>query len=277
MHGEPVRALTWLRTVTEDELGSSSMVYIHGAFAHAADAQTLADYFAPRGYNVHSFDLRGHGVAGNGKPPHLRSYDDYVKDADNFYKQMASNENDLPVLVGHSMGGLIVTAMLNDHPMEIPVAVLSSPWFRLVDEPPALLKGVLRIVNRIAPKLVAGNKIRFSDLTHDPEILSRHQQDAEQGLRSAKMTVGMIARILALQRKMMKSIGTLNTPLLYLQAESDKIVSAPYARKVFDKIGSSHKRYVEYERFYHEIFNEVEREIPLADVERFLNELWTGR
>ncbi|MEA3374580.1 MAG: alpha/beta fold hydrolase [Chloroflexota bacterium] len=95
------------------------ILFVHGMF-HAAwcwDEHFLA-YFAANGYRTHALSLRGHG--GSEGPERLRwtSLGDYVSDL----SQVVNELDTTPVLVGHSMGGLIVQRYLQSH--QAPAAVL---------------------------------------------------------------------------------------------------------------------------------------------------------
>jgi pimeloyl-ACP methyl ester carboxylesterase len=114
------------------------LLFIHGMM-HGAwcwDVYFL-EYFAHHGFAVHAINLRGHGNS-EGRE-HLRwiRIADYVEDVDHVVQQLPN----LPVLIGHSMGGFVIQKYLEDH--AAPGAVLlSSP-------PPAgLLATALRIARR---------------------------------------------------------------------------------------------------------------------------------
>jgi alpha-beta hydrolase superfamily lysophospholipase len=56
-----------------------------------------------------------------------------------------------------------------------------------------------------------------------------------------------------------------------MQGTKDRIVSANATRKFFDQIGSADKELEIYEGFYHELFNEPEKNQVFARVTRWLN------
>jgi pimeloyl-ACP methyl ester carboxylesterase len=97
------------------------LLFVHGAW-HAAwcwDEHFLS-FFADNGYRAVALSLRGHGNSTTDKPLRACSVDDFVED-------VASVAGDLPtppVLIGHSMGGLIVQKYLESH--DCPAGVLMS-------------------------------------------------------------------------------------------------------------------------------------------------------
>ena len=88
----------------------TQLLFIHGAFASAGiwDINFLP-YFAEQGYVAHAVSLRGHGGS-EGK--HLlpwHSLRDYIADIAETVKDFPSP----PVLIGHSMGGMIIQRFLH--------------------------------------------------------------------------------------------------------------------------------------------------------------------
>lgn len=112
------------------------LLFVHGAW-HGAWCwdEHFLPYFARRGYACHALSLRGHG-ASEGRN-HLRwtRITDYAADV----AEVAAQLPKPPVLIGHSMGGLVVQKYLETH--SAPAAVL------LASVPPG---GVLPVTLRIA-------------------------------------------------------------------------------------------------------------------------------
>lgn len=99
------------------------LLFVHGG-CHAAwcwDVHFLS-YFARLGYVTYALSLRGHGQS-TGRLA-LASIGDYVRDVEQVMEALAEK----PVLIAHSMGGLVVQKYLERH-QDIPACVLmaSSP------------------------------------------------------------------------------------------------------------------------------------------------------
>lgn len=112
------------------------LLFVHGGL-HAAwcwDAHFL-DYFAQHGFAAHAVSLRGHGKSEGRANLRWTRIADYVEDVANAVRQLSVS----PVLIGHSMGGLVVQKYLEAY--SSPAAVLLSP-------PP--LKGLLVTALRLA-------------------------------------------------------------------------------------------------------------------------------
>ena len=95
------------------------LLFVHGAW-HGAWCwdEHFLPYFAEHGYTSTALSLRGHGASEGNNKLRWSSITDYVNDV----SQIASQFEQPPVLIGHSMGGLVVQKYLETH--QAPAAVL---------------------------------------------------------------------------------------------------------------------------------------------------------
>jgi pimeloyl-ACP methyl ester carboxylesterase len=100
-------ALEVVVTEPNVDAGQPPLLFVHGAW-HASWCWTehFTDYFSDIGYRSYALDLTGHGAS----PGNLRTarIDRYVTDVRRVAIELPSS----PVLVGHSMGGLVVQQYL---------------------------------------------------------------------------------------------------------------------------------------------------------------------
>ncbi len=87
--------------------GRAPLLFVHGAFIGAwCWEEHFLEYFADLGHEAWAVDLRGH--ADGEVPDDLASIDDYVADV----LLAADLMNQPPVLIGHSMGAIVVQRAL---------------------------------------------------------------------------------------------------------------------------------------------------------------------
>ena len=98
------------------------LVFAHGAW-HAAWCwdEFLLPYFADQGYECHAFSFRGHGNSPNPRSLRTTRIDHFVEDLESVVESL----DEAPVLIGHSMGGLVVQRYLEGR--DLPGAVLMAP------------------------------------------------------------------------------------------------------------------------------------------------------
>jgi len=103
-----------LNTLQKKPIESSNdkppILLVHGAW-HGAWCweHTYLDYFANAGHETWALDLRGHGDSGNSKPLRFTTIGDYIKDVMAVISEMPS----APIVIAHSMGGLVCQHLLN--------------------------------------------------------------------------------------------------------------------------------------------------------------------
>lgn len=117
---------------------SVPILFVHGMW-HAAWcwAEHLMPYFAQHGYTSYALSLRGHSGSKGRERLRWTSLADYVADVTQVTGQMDSP----PVLVGHSMGGMIVQKYLESNRAPAAVLLASAPPTGLV---PATVRVALR-------------------------------------------------------------------------------------------------------------------------------------
>lgn len=137
------------------------LLFIHGAW-HGAWCWTdhFLPYFSQHGYISHALDLRGHGKSEGAQRLCWSAIAHYVSDVEQVVRQM----DEAPVLIGHSMGGLVVQKYLERH--EAPAAVL------LASVPPS---GVLRTTLSIAARhplalLKANATMKLYPIVETPQL-----------------------------------------------------------------------------------------------------------
>ena len=101
------------------------VVFLHGIGGGARSFAPQMASFASAGYQPVALDLMGYGTR---KPVEALSFEALAEDV-----EFAIGESglDQPVLVGHSMGGMVVQTLLRRRPEDYRAAVLSctSPAF----------------------------------------------------------------------------------------------------------------------------------------------------
>jgi pimeloyl-ACP methyl ester carboxylesterase len=98
------------------------LLFVHGGYATAAcwDAYFLP-WFSNRGFDCHALDLAGHGSSEGREQLDSFGLDDYAEDL----AQVAAGLDRPPILIGHSMGTVVVERFL-EHNQAV-AAVLMAP------------------------------------------------------------------------------------------------------------------------------------------------------
>lgn len=246
-----------------------AVLIVHGLGEHSGRYERLAQWFNQRGYDVRSYDQRGHGNT-PGPRGALRHADDLLEDLATVYNDYANSLPHPPFLLGHSMGGLVAARTVLDGRIAPPALVLSSPALRSWSSP-GLIR-LARVLSRIAPGLKLRNGLNANKLSHDPQVVEGYKTDP---LRHAWITPRLAHFIFREGVTCIADAATLAQPTLLLVAESDELVdpagSRAFARKAAPS-GQLTTRF--FASLYHELFNEAEP--GRSQVLRQLGD-WLGR
>lgn len=117
----------------------ASLLFVHGAFSSAHIWKPFfLPFFAERGYRAHALSLRGHGDSeGRGQISSTRLRD-YMNDVAQVARDLEKDGGSPPVLIGTSMGGIIVQKYMHEHPVAAAVLLASGP-------PHGLLPTIMRM------------------------------------------------------------------------------------------------------------------------------------
>lgn len=102
------------------------LVFVHGAFAGAwCWREFFVPYFSNKGYTTVAFSLRGHGESEGRESLDTASLGDYVADLASVLERLERPA----VLIGHSMGGMVVQKFL-EHGYAAAMVLMASvgPW-----------------------------------------------------------------------------------------------------------------------------------------------------
>jgi alpha-beta hydrolase superfamily lysophospholipase len=239
------------------------ILLVHGAGEHSGRYQRVADYFVGHGYAVAALDHPNHGKS-DGRYGHVECFDDFVQTLQTFHQQVTADFPGLPqVLFGHSMGGLISCLYLLQQQGDFQGCVLSGPAIKTDIEPGFLQMLLVRTLSRLVPK--AGV------LALDADGVSRDRAEVEKYVNDPlvnhdKMTARMVAELFRAMHTVQDSAGQLKLPMFLLHGEADPMAAASGSRFLHDAISSDDKTLKIYPGLYHEILNEPERDLVLADI-----------
>lgn len=135
------------------------VLFVHGVLAGSWIWHNWLGHFAARGYDAYAINLRGHG-GGRAVPDIGRvSFHEYVEDARRVAEDLGN-----PILVGHSMGGMVV--------QKVREALDPSHAVVLCSAPP---RGILGMYS---PGMFAASFSHAADcLFWRPLLLTRHEMD----------------------------------------------------------------------------------------------------
>lgn len=229
----------------------------HGFGEHCGRYGALSDHLVRHNYSVTAYDHRGHGLS-DGLPGHVESFNEYDEDLAKVLATVLSRSETRPLfLIGHSMGGLIAMRYLERKSGPLRGAIISAPLIEVAVAVPAHKLMIARVWARMAPRLRLDNEINPANLSRDPEVGRAYAADP---LVTRKVSAKWFAEATRAMHEVVERADQITTPLLVMHGTEDRLASVDATRRVFERIGASDKELVIYEGFYHELFNEPEKQ-----------------
>ena len=245
------------------EVTKADVLLVHGLGEHAGRYNHLAYVLQQEGYRVHAYDHYGHGLS-DGARGNVLHKNQLVEDL----KRVAESvKKDLPlVMVGHSMGGLVVQRLLSQYPELASAAVLSSPALavhtKLVD------KLMLAVIPKWFPHLCVDNQLNTAWLARDAQVVREYKHDH---LVHRKISALLGSWIVEQGHEALSQAAQWHTPSLLLYAGQDMLVD-PKGSQQFAMAANNHVLQAHcFNVMYHEIFNDPEKGAVFQKMTDWLN------
>lgn len=252
--------------IPEQEI-KAVLILVHGIGEHSGRYMNVVNYFIPLKYALYGLDHVGHGKSG-GDREFVRTFDDYTCTLHEYYNMVRDWHPDTSIfLVGHSMGGLIVSYYLLNYRADIKGAVISAPIIKILGLSRTMI-ALGKVLSVIAPK--AGlKKLDATGISRSPEVVDAYNDDplVFHGKTPARWGGECLKAMLYVTDHMRE----ISQPFIALQGEADKMADPTGVRMLYEEAGSTDKILKTYPGLYHEIFNEPEHEQVLKDVEAWLS------
>ncbi len=246
-----------------------TIIIVHGLGDHAFRYTHVAQRLNADGYHVRAYDQYGHGESGGvrgGLPSEMRLVDDLADVVDDTRRYMRPAQK--LILLGHSMGGLVVASFVRQQMRPIEGIVLSSPAFD-----PGLSwvqKILLSTLPRIAPNLRVNNGLKVQMLCRDPKVVQTYRDDP---FVHGKVS-GRLARFISEEgARCIAAAPNWFTPTLLLYAGSDALVSPAGSRAFAAKAPTNRVQSRCFEAMYHEILNDSESQLVFDSMRAWLSRL----
>lgn len=237
-----------------------TLALVHGVHEHSGRYAYVASQLLARGIETVALDLRGHGRS-EGRRHAVDRFDAYVDDLAAWLPTVRPEGRPL-VLMGHSMGGLVVARYASERGTDgLAGVVLSSP--ALAVETPRVLRALAPVLGRWLPDVPAG-RLDLDDLSRDPRVGRAYAEDPLCTTRGVRARLG--AELLAAQPRVRPE--RFAGPLYVFHGTADRITSPAGSRALTAAVPDATLRL--YDDLRHETLNESERDAVISDLADWL-------
>jgi|CXWL01.1.fsa_nt_gi alpha-beta hydrolase superfamily lysophospholipase len=266
-----------------DTAPRAAVLIVHGYAEHSGRYAWTAEQLVARGYAVFALDLRGHGKS-DGERVLIHSMNEYLDDVDAALARVREQvATDLPVYVlGHSMGGGVLglyacARIPRRRPDDrhgsagrerIKGLIFSGAVLPAEGTTGGLMIRLLLAAGRLLPNLRL-RSLAASTVSRDPAIVADYDSDPLN--YRGKMPMGLIAAMIRGGRYSDRHMHEIALPLLILHGSADQLVAPHGSRRLYETAASTDKTLKVYEGLYHEILNEPEKDLVIADIANWLD------
>ena len=245
-----------------------TVLLVHGLGEHAGRYGELAANLHQWGFAVRAYDQQGHGQSEGARGDMLRPGSlqaDLCRVIDDTRQRPTLADTPL-ILLGHSMGGLVVARTLAEQLRPVDAAVLSSP--ALGAFPTLFQKMLLATLPRVVPHLRVDNGLKTEWVARDPDVVKAYQADP---MVHRRISTGLAAWILNNGTQTLEDAAQWSVPTFLLYAGQDRLVNAQASADFAQAAPKSVVQTQCFEGMYHEIFNDPDQARVFARLKDWLD------
>ena len=243
------------------------IILIHGFNSHSGYFKWAAEQFTGAGFAVYALDHRGRGKS-EGERFYVENFSDWLEDLDKLVGIAKSGNPGVPVyMLGHSAGGVIGSSYVFEHQTEIAGLICESFAFDV--GLPHLAQLALEGFAYLAPHLPV-YKLQNEIFSRDPDVIA--QMNGDPLIANEKQPAETSAEMLKAAARLKENMPNFKVPVFIIHGTDDKATRPEGSRYFYDNVGSADKTLKLYEGGYHDLLNDIDKEIVMADILAWLNE-----
>lgn len=249
-----------------------AIVLFHRGHEHSGRWESFVAELGLDDYSIFAWDARGNGKT-EGPRDYAEHFSTYAKDADTFVRHLAQT-HDIPVenmvAIGHSVGAAVVATWVHDFAPPLRGMVLAVPAFRIRLYMPLAIP-MLRLGLAAKVLTTVPSYVKAKVLTHDAAEIAKMESDT---LITHSISNNILLDLHDTSTRLIADAGAIHTPTLMLVAGKDWVVEKSAIRRFYERLGAWHKAIEEYPDFYHGVYHEKERALPIQRTRAFIEELF---
>ena len=246
----------------------ATLIIVHGLSEYIASYDTFRTFLTERNIAVYGFDARGHGNS-PGIRAHVNRWSEYTEDLHRFVALVQQEQSENLVMFAHSMGTTIATNYLMAYQDHLDGLILCGTTIKPVEATKWYLIPMAKLLSWVAPRVSINLKLNVDAVCSDPQVTSDAKAD---DLKFSTVTPRWGTEILKAIERTKKNVNIYTMPLLVIHGKLDRINDFKAVESFFEAIPSEEKSLIAYEKSFHDILNDVEKEKAFEDIYTFIKE-----
>jgi acylglycerol lipase len=243
------------------------VILIHGFNSHSGYMAWPAEQFATDGLAAYALDLRGRGKS-EGERFYVEQFSDFLGDVDKLVEIARTENPGLPLYVlGHSVGGVIASSYVFEHQPQIAGLICES--FALDVGLPHLVQLALEGASYLVPHLPV-YALKNEIFSRDPNVVAEMNNDPL--IANEKQPAETASEVLKAAARLKENMPKFSVPVFIIHGTNDKATRPAGSQYFYDNIGSVDKTLKLYEGGYHDLLNDIDKQIVMADILAWVNQ-----
>lgn len=249
-----------------------AIVLFHRGHEHSGRLQHIVDELNLPNISMFAWDARGHGQS-PGARGYSPSVDRSIADVDEFVKHITQNY-DIPaenmIVVAQSIGAVSAIAWIHDYAPHIRGLIAASPAFDVKLYVP-FARRLIALGQKIIGQFYVRSYVKARFLTHDEQRIATYDSDK---LISKQIATNILLELFATSERIIADAGAIKTPLQLFISGNDFVVHQKAIYDFYENIGSEIKEKHVLKGFFHDTLGEKNRAPLLAEMRRFIENLF---
>lgn len=239
---------------------------VPGFNSHSGQYLWVADQFVASGLAVYAVDLRGRGKS-DGERFYVEQFWDYLSDVQDLVTLAKSREPGLPVfLLGHSAGGVISCVYTLEHQGDFAGLICESFAFQV--PAPDFALAVLKGLSHLAPHAHV-LRLKNEDFSRDPKVVQSMNDDPL--IANEVQPTKTVAEMVRADERLKREFPLIKLPVLILHGTADRATEPSGSELFYDTVGSTDKTLKLYEGHFHDLLNDIDKEVVMRDIQGWIN------
>jgi alpha-beta hydrolase superfamily lysophospholipase len=244
----------------------AAVAIVPGFNSHSGYYAWVGEECTADGLATYAVDLRGRGHS-DGERFYIKTFSDYVTDVSSMIGFVKSREPGLPVmLLGHSAGGVVSCLYVLDHPGTVSGLICES--FAHEIPAPDFALAVFKGLSHVAPHahiLHLKNEL----FSRDPAVVRAMNTDPL--IAHETQPTQTLAEMVRADERLKKEFSQITLPVLIIHGSADGATKPSGSQRFYDATGSRDKTLKLYQGHFHDLLNDVDKEVVMADILRWID------
>ncbi|MBD2785910.1 bifunctional alpha/beta hydrolase/class I SAM-dependent methyltransferase [Xenorhabdus sp. DI] len=256
----------------EQEKAEKAIIIFHRGHEHSGRLQHIVDELNLPDVPMFAWDARGHGKTA-GPRGYSPSMGTSIHDVDEFVRFIASQyriamEN--IVVIGQSVGAVLVSAWVHDYAPKIRAMILAAPAFDIKLYVPFAVQG-LRLMQKVRGVFFVNSYVKAKFLTHDEARIASYDNDS---LITREIAVNILLELYQTAERVVKDASAITLPTQLFISGNDYVVNPKPQHQFYQQLNTPMKEKHIMAGFYHDTLGEKNRYLVFDKIRTFINRIF---